>query len=87
MCSSDLEGVELLFPKARFFKEFALKLLKPVEAVNRGLLGAKIVGGLDLGINYPEYRGSTLLCVTESKTKQDIELLAESLESVLKGGA
>lgn len=76
---SSIEGVELLFPKARFFKEFAVKLPKPVAEVNRALLGEHIVGGVDLGEYYPEYQGATLLCVTETKTKEDIDQLANAL--------
>jgi glycine dehydrogenase subunit 1 len=76
---SSIDGVGLLFPKARFFKEFALKLPKPVAEVNHALLGEHIVGGVDLGAYYPEYEGATLLCVTETKTKEDIDQLAIAL--------
>lgn len=81
-----IDGVELLFPKAKYFKEFAVRLSKPVSEVNRQLLREKIVGGLDLGEYYPEYSGATLLCVTETKTKTDIDHLVNTLQSLLEGG-
>lgn len=83
---SGIEGVELLFPNAKYFKEFAVRLTRPVDEVNSGLLKAGIVGGLDLGDYYPEYSGSTLLCVTETKTRQDIDLLASTLRNLLERG-
>ncbi|MFU8855816.1 MAG: aminomethyl-transferring glycine dehydrogenase subunit GcvPA [Deferrisomatales bacterium] len=39
------------------------------------------VAGLPLGNHYPEYEGSTLLCVTETKTREDLDALAEAMST------
>lgn len=64
---------------APFFKEFILRLHKPVAAVNRALLAEKIIGGLDIGRYYPELEGCMLLCVTENRTKEEIDRLVNRM--------
>lgn len=51
--------------------------------MNRQLLRKGIIGGYDLGRDYPELSGSMLLAVTEVRTKEEIEQLAEALEGLL----
>lgn len=63
--------------KAPSFKEFVIKLSKPVSEVNEKLLENGIVGGLDLAKDYPELKGHMLLAVTEKIRKEDVDLLAE----------
>lgn len=82
---SKIEGVEPLFPEAKFFKEAAFKLPVDVATLNKTLLQSKILGGLDLGAYYPEYAGATLLCVTETKTKGDIDRLVAATRSAIEG--
>jgi glycine dehydrogenase subunit 1 len=72
------KGGEKVFA-APFFKEFAVRLRKDVAAANRELWQAKIVGGLDLGRYYPELEKCMLICVTENRSKGEIDLLAERL--------
>jgi glycine dehydrogenase subunit 1 len=43
-----------------------------------------IMGGLDLGLHYPELGDSMLVCATETKTLADIKIYAEALADVLK---
>jgi glycine dehydrogenase subunit 1 len=75
--------VQALF-NVPFFNEFAIKIEgENIADVNRKLLEAGIVGGYDLGQTYPEYEGCMLLAVTELRTKDDIEQLAERLEAIL----
>jgi glycine dehydrogenase subunit 1 len=64
---------------APFFKEFAVRLKKGVRDVNRELLKDRIVGGLDLGRYYPELEKCMLVCVTENRGKDEIDLLAKRL--------
>ena len=81
-----LEGVEAVFPQSPFFKEFALKLSKPVVEVNRELLKAGILGGLNLDTYYENnvnLANTTLFCVTETRTREDIDLLVSTLKKVL----
>lgn len=79
---AQVPGVTPLFDRP-FFNEFAVKLSKPAGEVNRGLLQKGIIGGYDLGRNYPELSGSMLLAVTEVRTRDEIEQLAEALEGLL----
>ncbi|MFH1709609.1 MAG: aminomethyl-transferring glycine dehydrogenase subunit GcvPA [bacterium] len=67
--------------KSPSFKEFVIKLDKPVEQINQKLLENKIIGGLDLGRDYPELKGHMLLCITEMIKKADIDRLAGSIIS------
>ncbi|MHB0912855.1 MAG: aminomethyl-transferring glycine dehydrogenase subunit GcvPA [Armatimonadota bacterium] len=62
-----------------FFKEFVVKPGRPIEEVNRLLLEQKIVGGLDLGRFYPDLAGHMLLCITEKRTREEIDRLVGGL--------
>ncbi|PTM58471.1 aminomethyl-transferring glycine dehydrogenase subunit GcvPA [Desmospora activa] len=79
---SQVPGVEPLFNQP-YFNEFALKLPKSVGAINRGLLQRGIIGGYDLGRDYPEHEGAMLLAVTEMRTKEEIDGLAGALEGLV----
>ncbi len=76
-----LDGFELAFDQP-FFKEFVIKTPKPVEEINKQLLDRKIVGGLDLGKFYSGLENHMLLCVTEKRTKDEIDKLVLGLEGV-----
>jgi glycine dehydrogenase subunit 1 len=67
---------------APFFKEFAVRCAEPVAAVNAALMKEKIIGGLDLGRYYPELSGCMLLCVTEKRTRAEIDRLVRTMEAV-----
>jgi glycine dehydrogenase subunit 1 len=79
---ASVKGVEPLF-SAPFFNEFALKLPVEPKTVNKELLAAGIIGGYDLGRDYPEYKDAMLFAVTEVRTKNDIDMLAERLEEMI----
>ncbi len=42
-----------------------------------------IFGGIDLSEDFPEWGNSSLYCVTEIHSKQDIDKLAQSLKEVI----
>ena len=74
-----LPGISSLYSKQPFFKEFVLSLpMSPVE-LNRRLLKHKIVGGLPLGGYYADHQNAMLVCVTETKTKEDIDLFVAAV--------
>ena len=77
-----IEGVEAVF-KGPFFHEVALRLNQPVSEVLRALAVRDILGGYDLGKDYPELENCLLLCATETKTDEDIAQLAENLERII----
>jgi glycine dehydrogenase subunit 1 len=65
------------------FHERALRLPAPAGDVLR-LLGAHgILGGYDLGRDYPDLRGAILVCATELRTEADIDLYAQKLARVV----
>jgi glycine dehydrogenase subunit 1 len=79
---STLPGYELLSEQP-FFKEFPLKCPRPVDEINDYLLDEwGIIGGYDLGRDYPELANTMLVCVTEMNTKEEIDLLVEALSSM-----
>jgi glycine dehydrogenase subunit 1 len=61
------------------FNEFVVKLNGPVKEVNQKLLQKGIIGGYDLGRDYPELAGHMLIAVTEQRTKEEIETLVREL--------
>jgi glycine dehydrogenase subunit 1 len=74
-----LEGFEPAFPGIHF-KEFAVKLPGEAKRLNSFLLERKIIGGLDLNPHYPELGRAALFCVTETRTRAQIDALSEALE-------
>ncbi len=73
-----LSGCQAAF-SAPFFKEFVIKLNRPVAEVNQRLWQDKILGGFDLGSYYPELDCCMLLCVTENRTKAEIDALVSGM--------
>jgi len=55
-----------------FYNEFALRCPDPA-AVNQKLQAAGIVGGYELGRDYPELADGLLFCATETLSKDDID--------------
>lgn len=62
---------------APFFREFALQASEPIARINARLLSERLIGGYDLEASYPELAGGWLVAVTERRSRQEIELLAE----------
>ncbi len=73
---SKIKGVTIPF-HVPTFKEFVVKTEESPESINRRLWEAGILGGLDLGRFYPELTNHILLCVTEVRTKEEIDKLAQ----------
>lgn len=65
-----------------FFKEFTIKSRRNPARINKKLLKAGILGGLDLGRFYPSLEGCLLFCVTEKRTKGEIDRLVDVLEGL-----
>jgi glycine dehydrogenase subunit 1 len=77
---------KILFAGASRFNEFVLETSEDPYAINRRLLGHKVVGGLPLKKFYPELGNAALWCCTELTTRSAIDatvrLVAESGPSV-----
>jgi glycine dehydrogenase subunit 1 len=76
-----LKGYNLCFDTP-FFHEFSVCCPKPVAEINAHLLEHGIIGGYDLGQDYPELKDHMLIAVTEMNTREEIDLLVEILEEV-----
>ncbi len=77
-----LDGYEVV-ATGPFFKEFVVRCPHPVPLINQTLLEEYgIVGGYDLGQDYPELRDHMLFCVTEMNSRAEIEDLAEALRDL-----
>lgn len=63
-----------------FFKEFALVGPRDVSEINKELLKHNILGGYDLKKDYDNMDNSFLLCVTEKRTKEEIDKLSQVME-------
>ena len=53
------------------------------DVLQQNLLKRGIVAGLPIKKWYPELENASLWCVTETKTKADIDLLVKTLKEVL----
>lgn len=78
---ASLPGMSLAF-SGPFFHEFVIKTEKDPEEINAKLLEDKIIGGLNLGRFYPELDHHLLFCVTETKSKEDIDRLVARLGEI-----
>lgn len=76
-----LPGYKVLRDKP-FFNEFVVKCLRPVAKINEALLDEGIIGGYDLGQDYPHLKDHMLIAVTEMNTREEIDALVASLGEV-----
>jgi len=76
-----LKGYGLCF-EAPFFHEFSVRCPRPVVEINDHLLEHGILGGYDLGQDYPSLAGHMLIAVTEMNTKDEIDTLVDALAEV-----
>ncbi len=66
-----------------FFNEFVVRCPRPVAEINEYLLEEwGIIGGYDLGKEYPHLKDHVLLCVTEMNPCEEIDMLVDALEEV-----
>ncbi|WP_151733810.1 aminomethyl-transferring glycine dehydrogenase subunit GcvPA [Paenibacillus tengchongensis] len=79
-----ISGAEAAFT-APYFNEFVLKLPEGtnIADINARLLKAGILGGYDLGRDYPELAGHMLIAVTEKRSKAEIDQFVSVLEGCL----
>lgn len=66
-----------------FFKEFAITSDVPGKKINEKLLEENILGGFILENSYPQYENGVLYCVTEKRTKKEIDTLVSVLEGII----
>jgi glycine dehydrogenase subunit 1 len=70
-------GAELVFPEQTTFHEFAIRVGRPARAAISAAKEQGIHPGYALGRDYDGLDDALLVCVTEKKTREDIDRLAE----------
>ncbi|KAF0107582.1 MAG: glycine dehydrogenase subunit 1 [Anaerolineaceae bacterium] len=75
---SKIPGFGLCFADP-YFHEFSLCCPRPVAELNAHLLEHGILGGYDLGQDYPALKDHMLIAVTEMNTKDEIDALVDVL--------
>jgi len=78
-----IDGVDVVFDQPRFH-EVVLRLNKSSAEVLNQLAEQNILAGYDLSTDYPELENCILVCATELRVAEDIEIFAAALAEVLK---
>jgi glycine cleavage system P protein (glycine dehydrogenase) subunit 1 len=78
-----VEGVELLH-EAPVVRELALSLDAPVGPVLERCAEHGIAAGYPLGRDYPEYENGLLVAITERRSKEQIDALADALGAAIQ---
>ena len=77
-----IDGVERMFPGAHFH-EAVLRLDRTIAPVLDALADQGILGGYDLGRDFPDLGNALLVCATETKTDADLDQYARSLAAIM----
>jgi glycine dehydrogenase subunit 1 len=78
----EIKGFETAFQRP-FFKEFVVKTPVPPSRLNKRLFRHKIIGGLDLGEVSRKLKNHWLVCVTEKRTKEEMDQLVAVLKEII----
>jgi glycine dehydrogenase subunit 1 len=78
-----MDGIHAVF-NSPVFHELVVQLPMSVDTVLLELAKNKIQGGFDVSQNYPDLTNCLLVCTTETKTLEDIDLFVNALKDILK---
>jgi len=81
---ASLQGFSLWSPTT-FFNEFVIRCPVPAAEINDLCLDHDILGGYDLGQDFPALDKHLLVAVTEMNTREQIDRLVEVLSEVNHG--
>lgn len=76
-----LEAIHKVFERPHFH-ECVLQVDVPLAGVIRALSAQNVVAGYPLEDDYPELKNCLLVCTTETKTEQDLNVFVEHLERI-----
>ena len=74
-------GLPLVFPDETTFKEFAVRVGRPAREAVAAARAEGVHPGYALGRDYEGLDDALLVCVTEKRTREDIDRLAEVLRT------
>ncbi len=80
-----IDGVKKAFT-APHFHETVLQLEQSATAVLKALMEKGILGGFDLSQDYPELDEAILVCATEMRTEEEIDLYVDAMREILTTG-
>ena len=80
---SRVKGVELRFG-GPVFNEFVVDFGKNGPSVGKALRAKGILAGYPLGRDYPELKEAVLVCVTETRRREDIDRLVQAVKEALR---
>jgi len=78
---AELEGISVAYDM--FFHEAVLQLDRPVQPVIDALSQQNILAGYDLSATYPELGNALLVCATDARTEEDMDLFVAIMTAVL----
>lgn len=78
---NSIPGFQMAF-SSPFFNEFVIKSPVRIGRLQQQFEKAGIIGGYPLAQDYPDMPDAMLFCVTETRTKADIDLLVKTLKEV-----
>ncbi|MDR3111821.1 MAG: aminomethyl-transferring glycine dehydrogenase subunit GcvPA [Elusimicrobiota bacterium] len=76
-----IDGLEAKFKNAIFFNEFVFDTGKNIKKLQQAFLKNNILGPLELSAFGKNFKNSLLFCVTEQRTKEEIDKLVEILRT------
>ncbi|MBZ0303373.1 MAG: aminomethyl-transferring glycine dehydrogenase subunit GcvPA [Anaerolineae bacterium] len=80
---NDLDDYQVNLSKP-FFHEFVVRCPRPVREINTRLMDKGIIGGYDLGKDYPDFKEHMLVCVTEMNSREEIDALVDGLREAAR---
>lgn len=75
----NIDGFKAKFENSIFFNEFVIETTKNIKKIDKNLIKNGILGPLDLSNHGKQFKNCLLFCVTEQRTKSEIDKLIELL--------
>jgi glycine dehydrogenase subunit 1 len=77
-----IPGFKSPWTSSYFFNEFTIECPQPAEKILSVLDSKNILGGYPLSQDYPEIKNGILCCVTEKRTKSEIDQFINTLKQL-----
>ena len=79
---TELDGLKILFDD-QCFHEFVVQVQRPADAIIADMAAKGYVAGVNISDDYPALGQCLLLCVTETKTEDDLDEFVAALSECL----